>query len=199
MVTHEDLVKIYRQMPEDYEPYGDVDRWGHADCSCGCKFFAILEGTAGADWGVCTNPKSHRCGLLTFEHQGCPHADLGDGDVAEGVGEMAAYDELPQDTEKLSRRIAAYSEDRKGPLETPCRIWMRSPTSIYGQISVTINGQRKMRYVHRLAFVLRNGATPDGFELHHKCETTRCVNPDHLELVTHGTNVRKSAERKPTA
>jgi len=23
------------------------------------------------DWGVCSNPRSPRCGLLTFEHQGC--------------------------------------------------------------------------------------------------------------------------------
>jgi hypothetical protein len=27
--------------------------------------------TISNDWGVCTNPRSHRCSLLTFEHQGC--------------------------------------------------------------------------------------------------------------------------------
>jgi len=29
-------------------------------------------GFSSYDWGVCINPKSHRYGLLTFEHQGCP-------------------------------------------------------------------------------------------------------------------------------
>lgn len=23
------------------------------------------------DWVICSNPESHRAGLLTFEHQGC--------------------------------------------------------------------------------------------------------------------------------
>jgi hypothetical protein len=30
-----------------------------------------LIGPASLDWGVCGNPRSHRAGLLTFEHQGC--------------------------------------------------------------------------------------------------------------------------------
>jgi hypothetical protein len=41
------------------------------DCSCGCAWYHCLEGRAAADWGVCFNPKSPRCGLLTFEHMGC--------------------------------------------------------------------------------------------------------------------------------
>ena len=42
------------------------------DCSGGCKWFHTLGGRASSDWGVCGNPASHRAGLLTFEHQGCP-------------------------------------------------------------------------------------------------------------------------------
>lgn len=30
-----------------------------------------VGGPLGADWGVCSNPKSPRAGMLTFEHQGC--------------------------------------------------------------------------------------------------------------------------------
>jgi hypothetical protein len=30
-----------------------------------------LLGDLQTDWGVCTNPKSPRAGLLTFEHMGC--------------------------------------------------------------------------------------------------------------------------------
>jgi hypothetical protein len=46
-----------------------VDRYG-VDCSCGCRFFFSIEGYP--DWGICTNPRSPRAGLLTWEHQGCP-------------------------------------------------------------------------------------------------------------------------------
>jgi hypothetical protein len=42
------------------------------DCSGGCKWYHTLSGPASLDWGVCGNPASHRAGLLTFEHQGCP-------------------------------------------------------------------------------------------------------------------------------
>jgi len=77
MITHEKLWEICPKKPEDYDPYGkqsreEGEKW-LADCSCGCKYYATLEGKLGYDWGVCTNPASHRCGLLTFEHQGCPH------------------------------------------------------------------------------------------------------------------------------
>ena len=43
------------------------------DCSCGCKWFHVLDGKTGADWGVCFNKDSPRAGLLTFEHMGCHH------------------------------------------------------------------------------------------------------------------------------
>src|SRR5882762_2485489 len=57
--------------PLDFEPYGLRVRDGD-DCSCGCKHFVPLDGKLGYDWGVCSNPVSHRCGLLTWEHMGCP-------------------------------------------------------------------------------------------------------------------------------
>ena len=62
------LVCIHR--PTDFTPYGIRQREA-ADCSCGCKHYVTLAGALGADWGVCTNPRSPRAGLLTFEHQGC--------------------------------------------------------------------------------------------------------------------------------
>jgi hypothetical protein len=30
------------------------------------------------DWGVCTNPRSPRAGLLTWEHMGCPEYEPGE-------------------------------------------------------------------------------------------------------------------------
>ncbi len=73
MTTHEHLLTIVKKLPSDFEPYGERDRdapWG-PDCSCGCRHFIPLEDELGADWGICANPASPRCALLTFEHQGC--------------------------------------------------------------------------------------------------------------------------------
>lgn len=78
---HDKLWKACKKLPEDYTPYGNDERWAdnrpYADCSCGCKYYYLLEDrdnqAISLDWGVCGNPKSHRHGLLTFEHQGCHH------------------------------------------------------------------------------------------------------------------------------
>jgi hypothetical protein len=69
---HDQLWRATTKLPLDYEPYGQTDRNGYWDCSCGCRYFVPLDGKLRFDWGVCTNPQSHRCGLLTFEHMGCP-------------------------------------------------------------------------------------------------------------------------------
>lgn len=70
---HRSLLSIVKRLPTDFEPYGERSRdsdWG-PDCSCGCRHFLPLEGALSTDWGACANPGSPRCGLLTFEHQGC--------------------------------------------------------------------------------------------------------------------------------
>ena len=73
MATHEELWRIIKKLPSDFEPYGQRNRdadYG-PDCSCGCRHFVKLAGDLGNDWGVCANRKSPRAGLLTFEHMGC--------------------------------------------------------------------------------------------------------------------------------
>jgi len=70
--THEHLFKIVKCLDSDFEPYGKRSRdLGGRDCSCSCKWYHELDGSQGMDWGVCANPSSPRCGVLTFEHQGC--------------------------------------------------------------------------------------------------------------------------------
>jgi hypothetical protein len=51
----------------------DTDNHEKPDCSSGCRYFHPLEGKHGMDWGVCTEPRSSRAGLLTFEHMGCQY------------------------------------------------------------------------------------------------------------------------------
>lgn len=47
----------------------------------------------------------------------------------------------------------------------------------------------KQRLVHRLAYAWLVGQIPAGLTLDHLCRNTVCVNPLHLEPVTHRVNV----------
>ena len=46
-------------------------------------------------------------------------------------------------------------------------------------------------FAHRVAYELLKGPIPQGLELDHLCRQPSCVNPDHLEPVTHAENVRR--------
>ena len=44
---------------------------------------------------------------------------------------------------------------------------------------------------HRFVFMSVRGPIPEGLELDHLCRNKKCVNPDHLEPVTHAENMRR--------
>ena len=48
---------------------------------------------------------------------------------------------------------------------------------------------RKYAIAHRLSYILFRGEIGDGLEMDHLCRVRRCVNPWHLEEVTHQENV----------
>ena len=51
-------------------------------------------------------------------------------------------------------------------------------------------------YAHRFSFEQVNGPIPDGMEIDHTCNIRSCVNPAHLEMVTHRTNLDRAIERR---
>jgi hypothetical protein len=83
--------------------------------------------------------------------------------------------------------------------ETGCFLWMAKVNNKgYGRISV----HNHSAYAHRVSYELFRGPILEGMQVLHKCDTPRCVNPEHLFLGTRKDNmqdmIRKGRQRKPT-
>lgn len=72
---------------------------------------------------------------------------------------------------------------------TGCWNWQAAISRGYGYIAV----DRRGRVAHRVMYELLVGKVPDGTELDHLCRNRRCVNPAHLEPVSHRVNVWRGA------
>jgi hypothetical protein len=94
--------------------------------------------------------------------------------------------------ERLEERI-----DRSAP--NGCWLWTGHRRGDRGYGGIKIDG--KEYYAHRVVYEFFVGPIPEGLELDHICHNTdatcpggatclhrRCVNPDHLEPVTHRVN-----------
>lgn len=78
----------------------------------------------------------------------------------------------------------------KGP---ECWEWSgHRSTRGYGRI--WYNG--RLRLAHRVYYELVRGAIPKNHELDHLCRNPPCVNPDHLEPVSHSLNMVRGYEYK---
>jgi hypothetical protein len=53
-----------------------------------------------------------------------------------------------------------------------------------------------MVIAHRLSYEWLVGPVPEGMELDHLCRVRHCVNPSHLEVVTHSVNVIRGNEAR---
>lgn len=84
---------------------------------------------------------------------------------------------------------------------TGCWVWLASRTTAgYGNILIgsSKDGSRSMEYAHRLSYEFHIGPILPGFQIDHLCRVRCCINPAHLELVTHAENVKRGDAGKAT-
>ena len=72
-----------------------------------------------------------------------------------------------------------------------CWNWPIARGARYGQIWIGSrkDGSRRLALAHVVSYEEFAGPVPDGRELDHLCRNRACVNPDHLEPVTHRANL----------
>lgn len=88
------------------------------------------------------------------------------------------------------QRVGIVEEDRG--YDTPCHIWQGfiSPEG-YAKSRRKVDGV-EYQQMHRWSYVQHVGPIPDDRpHIDHLCRVRCCINPDHLEPVTHQENVRR--------
>lgn len=74
-----------------------------------------------------------------------------------------------------------------------CWLWSGDvDKSGYGKVRFRRDSGERWFQTHRLSYELMIGAVPPGLHLDHLCRVRICGNPEHLEPVTPGENVRRS-------
>lgn len=94
-----------------------------------------------------------------------------------------ALQKLPRETleERIWRRI-----DRSGR----CWLWTGNlEIGGYATLTISENGRKIPRRVHRIMYEMFRGKIPPGMKLDHLCRVRHCVNPNHLEIVTDRENI----------
>lgn len=94
--------------------------------------------------------------------------------------------------EKIFRKITSNIEIVEGPLPTPCWIWQGGHSGEGrggGYPRMSLDGATVA--VHRTMFINEHGAIPPRKQIDHRCKRRMCVNPQHLEMVTHKANQKR--------
>ncbi|MGE9696677.1 HNH endonuclease signature motif containing protein [Streptomyces sp. CH6] len=71
-----------------------------------------------------------------------------------------------------------------------CWAWQRTlDRDGYGQFHAKTQGRSNLLSAHRVAWMIHHGhPIPDGLTIDHLCRNRACVNPQHMETVTHKVN-----------
>jgi hypothetical protein len=95
-------------------------------------------------------------------------------------------------------RLLSKIDDSNG---TGCWEWKGSLLQTgYGQFYYgEIGGKERQGKAHKAAWILFNGAVPEGMFVLHRCHNRRCCNPAHLYLGTHMENMKDRDEAGRTS
>lgn len=77
-------------------------------------------------------------------------------------------------------------------VENGCHNWIGLTNgSGYGRVHTTMYKRPGMKPAHRVSFHLANPQVDiRNLVVHHKCYNKACVNPEHLEAITHSANIQ---------
>ena len=102
-------------------------------------------------------------------------------------------DEIIRFLKKVAKQKPFFQGDDEN---SPCWNWI-------GAVDTSTNGKKYGRFsfekravpAHRFAFYIEHGIDPP-YELDHKCKNTLCVNPRHLQPISHAENMRQTSPVK---
>ena len=98
---------------------------------------------------------------------------------------------LLQRAERLKRTKVTVDE------AAGCWLWEGAKTAQgYGTVNVAVDGHRSNTTAHRFFYEVYVGPIPHGETVHHRCAVRLCVNPDHLEPISHRENTAEMFERR---
>lgn len=90
-------------------------------------------------------------------------------------------------------RIRAKIAARVVVTDGGCQIWAGATSGKRGRGAgyprMSLDGGTMA--VHIVAWVIENGPVPPKKQIDHVCRNRLCINPDHLEMVTHLANQRR--------
>lgn len=102
---------------------------------------------------------------------------------------------LKMEAEELHRR----ARERFVVAESGCFEWRGTKTAEgYGAVYYMEGGRQFGRLAHRIMYEAEIGPIPPGLTIDHLCRNRGCVNPQHMEPVTRGENVRRGQQAKLT-
>lgn len=95
---------------------------------------------------------------------------------------IGAFVQVNRDTPATHGILVGYVVTEAG-----CWEWVGSCSNGYGYWHDPVS--RKKVRAHRYMYEQLRGPIPSGLTLDHLCRNKRCVRPEHLEVVSHRTNV----------